>query len=294
MAAGAHRRGCMACKACGGELRGVANRDGRPFRARGQDAQGTHRSEPASLGGQAKRDSPASPAVPQSPDLCPALRGAAYGFTRPPGRYRRDFRRGAGSTRSSACPGRTGGTGAGCHPRDDRPARPVLRDGRRIDVAAAEIVPGDVVLLEAGDRVPADLRLVRVRNLRIDEAILTGESVPVDKSLAPVAADAPLGDRLRWRFRAPWSPAARARRGGRHRSHTEIGRISASIGPVETLTTPCSADGAASPASSRWSSSRVSAAVFLFAVLVRGYPGDDRSWRWSASRWRRSPKGCRR
>jgi hypothetical protein len=55
----------------------------------------------------------------------------------------------------------------------------VLRDGARRDIPARELVPGDVVLLEEGDRVPADLRLVYVRNLAVDEAPLTGESVPV-------------------------------------------------------------------------------------------------------------------
>ena len=54
----------------------------------------------------------------------------------------------------------------------------VIRDGRRRTIAADELVAGDLVLLEAGDRVPADLRLVRSRNLQIAEAVLTGESVP--------------------------------------------------------------------------------------------------------------------
>src|SRR5690606_17013258 len=57
----------------------------------------------------------------------------------------------------------------------------VLRDGRRHTVSAAEIVPGDLVLLDAGDRVPADLRLLRARSLLIDEAALTGESVAAQK-----------------------------------------------------------------------------------------------------------------
>jgi P-type E1-E2 ATPase len=61
------------------------------------------------------------------------------------------------------------------------PRATVIRDGRRISIAAEDIVPGDLVLLEPGDRVPADLRMVRLRNLRIDEAALIGESVPVDE-----------------------------------------------------------------------------------------------------------------
>ncbi|HEU6441420.1 MAG TPA: HAD-IC family P-type ATPase, partial [Microvirga sp.] len=71
----------------------------------------------------------------------------------------------------------------------------VMRDGQRRTIKAEELVPGDIVLLEAGDRVPADLRLLRARSLRIDEAILTGGSVPVEKGSAPVAQDAAPGDR---------------------------------------------------------------------------------------------------
>lgn len=71
-----------------------------------------------------------------------------------------------------------------------------LRDGRKATLPAADLVPGDVVLLASGDRVPADMRLVAVRNLHCDEAALTGESVPSQKSLAPVAPDAGVGDRL--------------------------------------------------------------------------------------------------
>ena len=53
-------------------------------------------------------------------------------------------------------------------------------------------MPGDIVLIEAGDRVPADLRLIEVANLTAEEAMLTGESLPVRKALAPVAAEARL------------------------------------------------------------------------------------------------------
>jgi Ca2+-transporting ATPase len=71
-----------------------------------------------------------------------------------------------------------------------------LRDGRKATLPAADLVPGDVVLLASGDRVPADMRLVAVRNLHCDEAALTGESVPSQKSVDPVAPDAGVGDRL--------------------------------------------------------------------------------------------------
>ncbi|MCS7235406.1 MAG: cation-translocating P-type ATPase [Armatimonadota bacterium] len=76
------------------------------------------------------------------------------------------------------------------------PVAHVLRDGREVRVPARDLVPGDVVVLRIGDRVPADLRLLEAANLQVDEAPLTGESVPVAKSPAPLAdADVPLGDR---------------------------------------------------------------------------------------------------
>jgi len=61
-----------------------------------------------------------------------------------------------------------------------------LRDGEKKTVVTRELVPGDVVLLEGGDKVPADLRLFSVKNLSVDEAALTGESVPVDKNVDPI------------------------------------------------------------------------------------------------------------
>lgn len=71
----------------------------------------------------------------------------------------------------------------------------VRRDGAVQSVPAERLVPGDLVLLEAGDRVPADLRLLETRDLRIEEAALTGESLPADKATDPVARDVGLGDR---------------------------------------------------------------------------------------------------
>ncbi|QNG18279.1 cation-transporting P-type ATPase [Rhodococcus triatomae] len=71
-----------------------------------------------------------------------------------------------------------------------------LRNGEYVEVPAADLVPGDVVRLISGDRVPADLRIFAVRELRIDEAALTGESLAVTKSVAAAAVDADLGDRF--------------------------------------------------------------------------------------------------
>src|SRR5262249_48597401 len=65
-----------------------------------------------------------------------------------------------------------------------------VRGGETRMIAAEQLVPGDVVLLESGDKIPADLRLVDAKNLRTEEAALTGESVPADKSTDPVSANA--------------------------------------------------------------------------------------------------------
>jgi Ca2+-transporting ATPase len=76
------------------------------------------------------------------------------------------------------------------------PNAQVIRDGHQLTVAGRELVPGDVVLLEAGNYVPADLRLVTSVNLKVEEASLTGESVPVEKNAAAVLdQEIPLGDR---------------------------------------------------------------------------------------------------
>jgi len=115
----------------------------------------------------------------------------------------------------------------------------VLRGGERRGAAGDALVVGDIVLLEAGDRVPADLRLIEAAGLRIEEAILTGESVPVEKTTRPVATDAPIAERDCMAFSGTLV-AAGAGRGVviATAGATEIGRISGMLARVETLTTP--------------------------------------------------------
>ena len=119
------------------------------------------------------------------------------------------------------------------------PQASVVRNGRRTTVAADQIVPGDVVWIEAGDRVPADLRLTRARNLRLDEAILTGESVAVEKRVELVTADAALGDRVCMGFSGTYVAAGQglgvAVATG---ESTELGHVSSLIAEVATLKTP--------------------------------------------------------
>lgn len=92
------------------------------------------------------------------------------------------------------------------------PHAQVVRDGQVLTVAAAELVPGDVILLEAGDRVPADARLIAVRGLEVEEAALTGESVPVAKSPEIITSgDVMLGDRSNMVFMGTNVTKGRAR-----------------------------------------------------------------------------------
>ena len=113
-----------------------------------------------------------------------------------------------------------------------------VRGGETRVIAAEELVPGDVVLLESGDKVPADLRLTEVKNLRTEEAALTGESVPTDKNTAPSSAKATVGDRTCMAFSGTLVVSGRATgvvvATG---SETELGRINqllASVSPLET------------------------------------------------------------
>ncbi|WP_290797556.1 cation-transporting P-type ATPase [Halomonas sp.] len=119
------------------------------------------------------------------------------------------------------------------------PQANVLRDGERKTIPAEELVPGDIVLVESGDRVPADLRLLEARRFRTEEASLTGESTPVDKETEAVADDADLGDRTSMAYASTIVVQGNARglvveTGAR----TEIGRISEMLRDVEQLKTP--------------------------------------------------------
>jgi potassium/sodium efflux P-type ATPase len=119
------------------------------------------------------------------------------------------------------------------------PSASVLRSGERHSVKGEELVPGDIVLLEAGDKVPADMRLLQTHGLQVQEAILTGESVPVTKHIKPVAEQAVLGDRACMTFSGTLVTSGQGKgivvATG---SKTEIGRISGMLSEVEILTTP--------------------------------------------------------
>jgi len=115
----------------------------------------------------------------------------------------------------------------------------VVRDGERRQVEAWQLVPGDQVILESGDKVPADLRLVHSRNLQLVEAALTGESAPVEKSTVAVPEQSALAERASMCFSGTLVSSGQAQgvvvATG---TATEIGRIGTLVSEVEVLATP--------------------------------------------------------
>ncbi|HWQ37226.1 MAG TPA: cation-transporting P-type ATPase [Burkholderiales bacterium] len=152
----------------------------------------------------------------------------------------------------------------------------VLRDGRATEVSADALVPGDIVLLQSGDKVPADLRLLEVRSLQIDEAALTGESLPVYKAVDPVAAHAPIGDRGCMAYSGTVVTFGQGvgvvvATG----QQTEIGRISAMMEEVGEIQTPLLRKLAAFGRRLTAAIAIVAAGLFMFGTLVRDYGPSD-------------------
>jgi Ca2+-transporting ATPase len=115
----------------------------------------------------------------------------------------------------------------------------VRRGGEKLRIPSAQLVPGDVVLLQAGDRVPADLRLLQLRNLHIEEAAMTGESLPAEKQTEPLPADTILADRSNLAFTGTLVTAGQGEgvvfATG---DQTEMGRIAGMMNLAEDLQTP--------------------------------------------------------
>lgn len=156
------------------------------------------------------------------------------------------------------------------------PEASVLRDGARATLPAEQVVPGDIVLLEAGDRVPADLRLVRARNLKIDEAVLTGESVAVDKTEAPVPAEAVLGDRACMAFSGTFVAAGQgAGLVVATGAATELGQVSGMIGRVESLKTPLVRQMDRFARTLSIAILGLAALVYLWAVFVQSFTATE-------------------
>lgn len=151
------------------------------------------------------------------------------------------------------------------------PRATVLRNSKRKTVPAEELVRGDLVLLEPGDKIPADIRLTRSKGLRVQEAAITGESVPVAKLTDPVAEDTPLGDRTSMCY------AGTLVAGGQGTGvvvetgvSMEIGRISGMLTEVHQLTTPLLQQ---MNVFARWLTVGIlllAGLVFVFGIMLRG------------------------
>lgn len=156
------------------------------------------------------------------------------------------------------------------------PQAHLVREGKRIKVLANNIVPGDIVILEAGDRVPADVRLIRASALKIEEAILTGESVAAEKRETPALKDAALGDRHSMAYSGTLVATGQAKgvvvATG---SETEIGRISTLLRDVQSLTTPLLRQINRFGKHFTWITLAMTACLFTYAVLARGYAWSD-------------------
>ncbi len=152
----------------------------------------------------------------------------------------------------------------------------VQRDGQRIQIPADQLVPGDIVVLQSGDKVPADLRLVDCKNLRIEEAALTGESEAVEKSIHAVEAVTAIGDRFCMAYsgtlvvygQGSGVVVATAQ-------HTEIGRISQMIAQVDKLTSPLLRQMAIF---GRWLTLLIlllATGIFVYGLLLHDYPVNE-------------------
>ena len=156
------------------------------------------------------------------------------------------------------------------------PQAMVLRDGQRQTIPSDELVPGDVVFMQSGDKVPADMRLFRVKSLQVQESMLTGESVAVEKHIEPVTDTAELGDRSCMVYSGTLVTYGQG--SGvvvATGACTEIGRISTLLARVETLATPLLRQMSQF---ARWLTGVIiviAAVTFVFGIVVRNYPAAE-------------------
>jgi magnesium-transporting ATPase (P-type) len=152
----------------------------------------------------------------------------------------------------------------------------VIRDSRQITIEAEDLVPGDIVILQSGDKVPADLRLFRIKGLQIQESELTGESMAVEKTTDPVAEESVIGDR---RCMAYSGTIVTHGQGSGivigTGTQTQIGRISSLVSEVESVTTPLLRQMAQF---GRWLTVAIlgiALITFAFGLLIRDYSATE-------------------
>ena len=115
----------------------------------------------------------------------------------------------------------------------------VVRDGKKLTISSSELVPGDIVLLESGSKVPADMRIINAKNLKVDESMLTGESLPVMKDISTYGENITLGDRKNMTYSGTFVTYGRAKCiVVATAEHTELGKIAHLLGSTTTMQTP--------------------------------------------------------
>lgn len=152
------------------------------------------------------------------------------------------------------------------------PLARVRRDDNIVEIDSRELVPGDIVLLEAGDVVPADMRLLEAASLKIEEAALTGESVPVEKDITEtVAADAGIGDRVNMGYQN--SNVTYGRGTGvvtNTRMYTEVGKIADMLANADESQTPLKQSLEQLSKSLTYLIVAIALVTFLVSVFIRG------------------------
>lgn len=156
------------------------------------------------------------------------------------------------------------------------PEAHVRRDGKTHVIKSAEIVPGDIVLLEAGDVVPADMRLIETNSLQAEEAALTGESVPVQKGTEAIDEEVGIGDRTNMVFsstnvtygRGVGVVSATA-------MDTEVGNIAGMLATAETVQTPLQRDQEELGKTLTYIIIGIAIITFMVGVFVQGLPWDQ-------------------
>ncbi len=152
------------------------------------------------------------------------------------------------------------------------PKASVLRDGVEEEISASELVPGDIIIIRTGDKIPADARIINSINLKTEESALTGESVPVDKTSEPVNTEALLGERINMLFMGTVATyghgSAIVVRTG---SSTEFGKIADLLKDVKEEKTPLQVN---LDKMGRWIAIAALCLCFILAALgiVRGHP----------------------
>ncbi|MCH2679812.1 cation-transporting P-type ATPase [Leclercia adecarboxylata] len=149
----------------------------------------------------------------------------------------------------------------------------VIREGVHETIPTTEIVPGDIIVLRAGDRIPADMRVIEAHNLRVEEAILTGESTVVDKHIQPLTGELTLGDRTNLLFSGTTVSAG----GGMSvviatGQETELGHINQMMDGIEKHRTPLLVQMDKLGKAIFGLIMAMMAALFIFSLLLRDMP----------------------